>query len=100
MSQGLPVKDVPLAELPEIDSTCRFQDGEPPTVRRIVEHFRLVEEVDMSYPIILTPDGRVVDGMHRVARALLEGHRAIKAVRLPAVPAPDFQNCRPEDLLY
>jgi hypothetical protein len=38
-----------------------------------------LEEVDLSYPIILGPDGRVMDGMHRVARAILEGRRLAAA---------------------
>ena len=100
MCEGLPVEEVALAEIDEIDSTYWFQDDDLPTVRRIVEHFRLVREVDLSYPIILGPDGRVMDGMHRVARALLEGHVTIKAVRLSTVPTPDFLSCRPEDLPY
>lgn len=45
---------------------------ETPTVRRIVEHVRLIMDVDLSFPIILGADGRVMDGMHRIARALLD----------------------------
>ena len=59
-----------------------------------------MQEVETDYPIILGPDGRVMDGMHRVARALLEGRPTIKAVRLPTLPAPDYRDCRPEDLPY
>ncbi|MGH3263648.1 MAG: hypothetical protein ACRDNS_16835, partial [Trebonia sp.] len=40
----------------------------------------LIIQVDLSHPIILGPDGRVMDGMHRIARALLEGLPAINAV--------------------
>lgn len=60
----------------------------------------MLEEVDMSYPIILGFDGRVMDGMHRIARALFEGNTTIRAVRFPAQPEPDFRNCRPSDLPY
>jgi hypothetical protein len=41
-----------------------------------------------------------MDGMHRVARALLEGHEMIEAVRFETDPDPDHVNCRPEDLPY
>lgn len=37
-----------------------------PTVRRVVEHARLILEADRSYPILLGHEGRVMDGMHRV----------------------------------
>ncbi len=101
LSRGLPVVDVPLAELPDIDQDYWFGFGPfEPTVRRIVEHLRLVGEVDVAYPIILAADGRVMDGMHRVARALLDGREHIAAVRFVVQPEPDYRNCVPDELPY
>jgi poly(3-hydroxybutyrate) depolymerase len=51
---------------------------------------RLIAETDLRYPIILGADGRVMDGMHRVAKAYLEGREVIDAVQLEVDPAPDF----------
>ena len=42
-------------------------------MRKVVEHTALILEADLAYPIILGHDGRVMDGMHRVARALMAG---------------------------
>lgn len=100
LAKDLPVKKVRLADIYELDSVYWFDSLNRPTVRNVVEHFRLTEEVDLSYPIILGPDGRVMDGMHRVAKALLEGRETIDAIRLPVLPEPDYRNCRPEDLPY
>jgi predicted amino acid dehydrogenase len=100
LSRHLAVEQVELAAVFEIDSVYWFDDWQRPTVRKVVEHFRLVQEVDTSHPIILGPDGRVMDGMHRVARALLDGRRTIAARRLPVLPEPDYRNCRPEELPY
>lgn len=100
MSASFNVEDVSLAAIWEIDTIYWFDDREQPTVRKVIEHFRLVQDVDMTYPIILGPDGRVMDGMHRVARALLEGRETIRAVRFEAVPEPDFRDCRPDELPY
>jgi hypothetical protein len=61
---------------------------------------KLVEEVDFSHPIILGFDGRVMDGMHRIAKALLEGRATIRAVQFEIPLEPDYRNCRPEDLPY
>jgi hypothetical protein len=61
---------------------------------------RMVVEVDPSFPILLGPDGRVLDGMHRVARALLDGRSTIEAVQLFELPEPDHRDCRAEDLPY
>lgn len=100
LTRDLPVEEVGLTDLLEIDSVYWFDDWQPPTVRRVVEHFRLMQEVDPSHPIILGPDNRVMDGMHRVARALLEGRTTIAARRLHVLPEPDYTNCRPENLPY
>ena len=101
LSQNFEVREIPVASITEIDSPYWFIDErDKPTVRNLVGHFRLVQEVDSSYPIILSVDGRVMDGMHRVARALLDGKSTITAVQFDQQPEPDFQNCRPEDLPY
>jgi hypothetical protein len=42
----------------------------------------------------------VMDGLHRVARAMLEGRTTIPAVQFVTHPAPDYLNCRPGDLPY
>lgn len=101
LTKDFPVKDVNLESIWELDSVYWFNDGdEVPTVRNIVDHMRLVNQVDLSYPIILGSNGCVMDGMHRVVRALLEGHRTIRAVQFEVDPEPDYRNCRPRDLPY
>lgn len=100
LTAELPVEEVRLQDLLEIDSAYWFDQSERPTVRKVVEHFRLLQEVDTSIPIIIGPDNRVMDGMHRVARALLENRTTIRAVRLRDLPEPDYRGCRPEDLPY
>ncbi len=100
LSTDLPVKSVPVAEIREIDSVYWFDDWHRPTVRNVVEHWQLMQEADRTYPIILGPDGRVMDGMHRIARALVEQREAIDAVRFPVLPAADYLSCRPQDLPY
>ncbi len=100
IARDLRIEVVEVADIAEIDSEYWFDDWQRPTVRKFVEHFRLVQEVDPSYPIILGPDGRVMDGMHRVARALLEGRPSVEVVRLPVVPEPDYTDCHPDELPY
>ncbi len=101
LTARFPVKEVDLDSIREVDSVYWFNDGdEVPTVRSIVDHVRLVNEVDLSFPIILGSNGCVMDGMHRVARALLEGRQTIRAVQFEGDPEPDFRNCKPCDLPY
>jgi hypothetical protein len=99
-SSDLPVKDVPLDSIVDVDTDFWFKFGPPPTVQRIIDHIVLIQEVDPSYPIILGSDGRVMDGMHRISRAILDGHATIKAVQFVHEPEPDYRNCSPEDLPY
>jgi hypothetical protein len=101
LSKELPVREVDLNSLDEIDSVYWFDDRlERPTVRRVVDHARMIEAVDLSHPIILGFDGRVMDGMHRIAKALLLGRETISAVQFETPLEPDYRNCRPEDLPY
>jgi len=99
-SSDLPVREVALDSIADVDTDFWFKFGPTPTVRRIIYQVRLIQEADLSYPIILGSDGRVMDGMHRIARAILEGHTTIKTVRFVAEPEPDYRDCSPEDLPY
>jgi len=100
LSEGLPIEQVAISSIEEIDSIYWFDATERPTVRKVVEHVRLIQEVDVDCPILLGPDGRVMDGMHRIARALLDGREAIAARRLPELPEADYRGCQPEELPY
>ena len=97
LSRGLPVIQVPIASIQELDTAYWSQ---PLTVRDVADHVRLVQAVDPSYPIILDADGGVMDGMHRVVRALLEGRETIAAVRFDVHPEPDYRNVEPHTLPY
>lgn len=101
LSRGLPVHPVAVDSVGEIDTVYWFDSSTAaPTVRAVVEHARLMLDADLSFPVILGPDGRVMDGMHRIARAMLEGKAEVSAVRFPALPDPDYRECQPADLPY
>jgi len=101
LSRDLPVHEVELSAMSEVDTVYWFDDeSNRPTVRSVVDHVRLIQEVDPSFPIILGFDGRVMDGMHRIARALLEGRETITAVRFEDPLPPDYRDCFPKDLPY
>ena len=100
LSRDLSAFQVPIDSIGEIDSVYWFDEINEPSVRGVAEHARLIQEVDPSFPIILGSDGRVMDGMHRVARALLEGRTTISAVRFESPVEPDYTNCSPSDLPY
>ena len=40
--------------------------------------------------MILAADGQVLDGMHRIAKAILDGRETVRAQCLLEDPAPDW----------
>ena len=101
LTRDFPIISVKLSYISEVDENFWYQGkNDLPTVRSMVEHFQLVRETDLEYPIILSAKGRVMDGMHRVAKALMLGHDKIHAVQFKEDPPPDFSDVYPNELSY
>jgi hypothetical protein len=81
---------VPLDAIPEFDAVCWFDAATPPTCRNVARHARRIAAADLRYPVILSADGRLMDGGHRLAKAWLAGETHVLAVRFAADPAPDY----------
>jgi hypothetical protein len=101
LSASLPRVRVRVTDIAELDRACGI-DGTPEslTYRQLADHARLIEETDLRHPIILSATGNVMDGMHRVMKALNAGLSMIDAVRFVEDPAPDYVNVQPDDLPY
>jgi hypothetical protein len=82
LTKGLPVMDIPL------DHLYIYNKYENLSLREMVMHIKAVNNADLSYPIILDEDGETMDGRHRIMKAILEGHKTIKAVRFEENPPP------------
>ena len=85
LSHDLEVMEIPLKHLniynlyPILDKTMDF-----------VEYVRKVNKADLSCPIILDEEGYVMDGRHRICKALLLNKKTIKAVRFDETPVHDY----------
>ena len=99
ISSHLPRKRVPLSQIRELDEEW-FGENESPTWRAMLQHIKLIEEASLSFPIILSASGAVMDGMHRVAKAALQGQRGIEAVQFDEDPEPDHVGLGPDELPY
>jgi hypothetical protein len=99
LSTNLPRKNIPLSAIRELNENF-FGDDENPTWRVMLDHARLIDEADLSYPIILSASGAVMDGMHRVGKAWLAGLAEIVAVQFAEDPPPDHVGLEPNDLPY
>ena len=99
LSREFERRRVPLEAIREIDEAF-WMNGQEVTCRELAMHARLIREADLSFPIILNADGRVMDGMHRVCKALLDGRANIEAVQFKVDPEPDYVDVPEDDLPY
>jgi hypothetical protein len=101
LSRDLPVREVALSGIRELDEPHWYsEEGDMPTCRSLLGHMRLIDEARLEYPIILDEEGRVMDGMHRVCKAIREGRETLPAVRFETNPPPDYVGRDPQDLPY
>lgn len=82
LSSGFDVFDVPLAALNLCDNLQNL------SLRKMVMHINAVMKANLEYPIILGEDGEILDGRHRVMKALHLNHETIRAVRFDVNPPP------------
>lgn len=82
LARELPVMEVPLNHL------NLYYTYEKLTLREMVMHMRAVNDADLDKPIILDEDGELMDGRHRLMKAMLTGAETIKAVRFDENPSP------------
>lgn len=99
-SKGLPMREIPLANIKEIDEAFWFKEGDLVTARDFVSHMQLVEATSLDYPIILCHEGKLIDGMHRVVKAILLGYTHIKAVQFVQFIEPDYTDIDLNTLPY
>lgn len=82
LSKDLKVMSIPLTHI------NMYYKYETLTLRELVGHMDAVNNADLGYPIILDEDGEIMDGRHRLMKAILTGEKSIKAVRFESNPPP------------
>jgi len=99
LTRDYSIQQIPLSRIHELDECFWFGD-EPATCRAVTVHAKLIEETDLAYPIILSASGRVMDGMHRVCKALLKDMATVNAVQFTHDPEPDYVDADVKALPY
>lgn len=61
-------------------------------LRDYLNHYRRVAQADLSSPLILRSDGYIMNGWHRVIKALFEGVKQLPAKKFQVDPEPDFKS--------
>ena len=80
--QDYPVFDTPLASL-SIDSIpwTNLDD-----MYDFCHHMKRVNDCSLEYPIMLAPNGCILDGAHRICKAIILGKKTIKCIRIQTMP--------------
>lgn len=78
--------DLPLCSLCLGNSCWRPIDN----VFKFAIKMKRVLDANLDYPIILSDEGYIMDGHHRIVKALIENRPTIKAVRFDKNPKYDF----------
>lgn len=89
LARDLPAKWVRIDQIKEFDMDCWF-GGDVPTCRAVARHAKRIADADLSFPIILSSNGKLMDGGHRIAKAWMCGREEIAAVQFVEDPEPDF----------
>ena len=90
MTKDYPRKYAPLNALTDFDLVWWFDRKQHvPTCRAVAEHARKIMDAEFTHPVILSAQGHVMDGMHRVAKAWLLGLETIEVVQFDVDPEPD-----------
>jgi hypothetical protein len=100
LARDLPLTRVDVSSIRELDEPYWYGFGNVPTCRSVAEHAMLMSQTDLGFPIILSSDGRVMDGMHRAARAVMENIESLPAKQFRQDPEPDYVGIDPADLPY
>lgn len=100
LASDLTPRYVALDTISELNEPYWHDDYTRMTSKDIADHAKLIADADLSYPIVLCHEGRLMDGMHRVCKAYLQGRTHIKAVRFTAYVPPHHVGKTPEQLSY
>lgn len=82
--------EVPVQVTDYLKSDLNWNMGD---LQSMVREIIAVNLADLRYPIIISTDGLVLDGCHRLVKAALEGIGVIPAVFIDVdkdLPAPDY----------
>ena len=57
---------------------------------KFLHHYKRCEEADLNYPILIFPDNKIADGVHRLVKAKLLGMDTIPAILFNKLPEANF----------
>ena len=100
LAAALPVEEVPLDDFDWRNDNFQCNAlSDPPLWRDIGDHMKQALAADLRYPVIISAEGNIMDGMHRILKCYAFGLPSVKAVRFTTNPEPDIVRPIEEKLL-
>jgi len=79
-----------------------FGEACQPTIANVVHHMKYIRDADLCKPLLLSAEGHVLDGLHRLAKCMLDEIQIIKCQQFEINPKPaeiinfsEFQKQKP-----
>lgn len=89
LAKSMPVKEVSIEDIRAVKLNLPLLKDHGVTHLEIAYHMKVALEADMNFPIILGEHGNIMDGHHRVIKALALGIPIVKVVQFTTDPEPD-----------
>lgn len=83
-------KDLEIIEVNVADLYTNIGITRDPSIYEFCLEMKIVLTADLDEPILLAPTNFILDGKHRVARAIFENVEKIKAIRFKDMPNVGF----------
>lgn len=89
LSKTMPIEMRKIEDIRAVKLNLPLLKDHGVTHLEIAYHMKVSMSANMDYPIILARDGRIMDGHHRVIKALAFGIPEVKVVQFKVDPEPD-----------
>lgn len=97
LAARLPIEPISLDDFDWSNENFQYLSPDDPMLwRTIGDEARRILEADLDYPVILSAEGNVMDGMHRILKCYIFGLPSVPAVRFGETPSPDRTTRRSE----
>lgn len=60
-----------------------ISDNKEYSIYNFLEDYKNIQDIDLHYPIIMGCNGTIVDGAHRIMKAIINGDKTIQCYKLP-----------------
>ena len=87
MARDLPIRETPTDRF-NLDVDAWFGEACKPTIENVVDHMERINGANLEDPILLSAEGHVFDGLHRLAKCKLLKITTIKYKQFAFNPEP------------